>query len=34
MIDNDEADLIALPADKRMRGKDLDKLINKIYDIN
>jgi len=34
MIDNDEADLIALAADKGMRGKDLEKLINKINIIN
>jgi len=34
MIDNDEVDLIALAADKGMRGKDLEKLINKIDVIN
>ena len=34
MIDNNVVDFIALTADKRMRGKDLDKLINKIDVIN
>jgi len=34
MIDKNEADLIALAADKGMRGKDLEKLINKNDDIN
>jgi len=34
MIDNDVADLIALDADKGMRGIFLDKLINKIDVIN
>jgi len=34
MIDNDEVDLIALAAEKRMRGKDLDKLINNSDNIN
>ena len=34
MIDNDVADLIALAADKGMRGIFLDKLINKIDVIN
>jgi len=30
MNDNDEADLIALAADKGMRGEDLETVINKI----
>jgi len=34
MIDNDEADLIALATDKIIRGKDLDKLINNSHNIN
>jgi len=34
MIDNDKADLIVLAADKGMKGKDLEKLINKIDVIN
>jgi len=34
MIENAVADLIALAADKGMRGHKLDKLINKIDDIN
>jgi len=34
MIDNVVADLIALAAGKGMRGQKLDKLINKIDDIN
>jgi len=33
MIDNAVADLIALAADKGMRGNKLDKLINKINDV-
>jgi len=34
MIDNVVADLIALAADKEIRGHKLDKLNNEIDDIN
>ena len=34
VIDNAVADFIALAAGKGMRGQKLDKLINKIDDIN